>query len=198
MATDTYLTIKSPSEGIFKDIGSKFIAYAYPVSAENQAREYLEALRKEHHSARHHCWAYRLGHDGTNWKANDDGEPSNSAGKPILGQILSKNLTNVVVIVVRYFGGTLLGVGGLMQAYKESTADALNNAEIVEAIVESTQTIRFPYLVMNEVMKVMKYDGVRIVEQLFDNNCSITFSVRLSSAEIVTSKILKIEGLQIE
>ena len=195
---DTYLTIKEPAEGIFKDKGSKFLAFAYPVSTENDVKKLLEMLRKDHHSARHHCWAYRLGKDGELWRANDDGEPSNSAGKPILGQIISKNLSNVAVIVVRYFGGTLLGVGGLIQAYKEAAADALVNATIIEAYLESEYSISFPFSTMNDVMKILKDKSVTILNQNYDSNCTVDFKIRKMNEHLIVSALQKTEGITIK
>ena len=197
LADDTYLTIDSSSEGIYKDKGSKFLAFAYPVSTENDLKQHLTFLKKEHHSARHHCWAYRLGKDGEQWRANDDGEPSNSAGKPILGQIQSKGLSNVGVIVVRYFGGTLLGVSGLMHAYKEATVDALNNATIIEVQIECEHKVSFTFETMNEVMKVLKDNLAKITSQTYDNKCSIHFKIRKMNESSVLEALEKIEGVDV-
>ena len=196
LTDDTYLTIEAPAEGIFKDKGSKFLAFAYPVSTEDEVKFYLEVLRKDHHSARHHCWAYRLGKDGELWRANDDGEPSNSAGKPILGQLQSKCLSNVAVIVVRYFGGTLLGVSGLIQAYKEATADALANAKIIEVQVEAEHTVTFPFEAMNEVMKILKDKSAKIISQTYENACSIGFRIRKMNEEHVIKSLQKIDDVK--
>jgi len=197
LADDTYLTIATASEGIFKDKGSKFLAFAYPVSSENELKVHLDILKKNHHSARHHCWAYRIGKDGELWRANDDGEPSNSAGKPILGQIQSKGLSNVGVVVVRYFGGTLLGVSGLMHAYKEATADALENATIIEVQIEGLHNVSFPFDAMNEVMKVLKEKSAKIVSQNYENACSIEFKIRKMHETNVLESLGKIEGIEI-
>ena len=197
LVRDTYLTIKEPAEGIFKDKGSKFLAFAYPVLSENDVKKQLDILRKDHHSARHHCWAYRLGKDGELWRANDDGEPSNSAGKPILGQIVSKNLSNVAVIVVRYFGGTLLGVGGLIQAYKEAAAAALDNATIIEAYLESEYSISFPFSIMNDVMKILKEKSVTILTQNYETNCSVIFKIRKMNEDLIVTALQKTEGITI-
>ena len=197
LTDDTYLTIESPSEGIYKDKGSKFLAFAYPIASENELKVHLEQLKKDHHSARHHCWAYRIGKDGELWRANDDGEPSNSAGKPILGQLQSKNISNAGVIVVRYFGGTLLGVSGLMQAYKEATADALENASIIELQVEGEHTVSFPFEAMNEVMKLLKDSAAKIVEQHFNTACEITFKIRKMKEQQIIERLHKIEGTRI-
>ena len=197
LTDDTYLTIEAPSEGIFKDKGSKFLAYAYPVSSDIEVKSYIDILKKEHHSARHCCWAYRLGKDGEIWRANDDGEPSNSAGKPILGQIQSKGLSNVAIIVVRYFGGTLLGISGLIQAYKEAAADALFNAKVIEVIVESEHYILFPFDAMNKVMKVLKDKSAKIVSQTYENDCNIAFRIRKMDEQIILEALLKIEGVKL-
>jgi len=153
---DTYRTISKPSEGIFKDKGSKFISFAFPVISEDEIREIIHSIKKEHHSARHHCYAWRLGHEKLLFRANDDGEPSSTAGKPILGQIQSHDLTNILIVVVRYFGGILLGTNGLINAYRNAATDAVNQAEIVERVVEKELLIEYGYKGMNEVMKVFK------------------------------------------
>jgi uncharacterized YigZ family protein len=194
---DTYKTISKPSEGLFKDKGSKFISYAYPVSSEDQIREIVLTLKKEHHSARHHCYAWRLGHEKLLFRAVDDGEPSSTAGKPILGQIQSHDLTNILIVVVRYFGGTLLGVSGLINAYKNAALDAINQAEIVEKIVEQNLLIEFGYGVMNEVMKVFKDEKLPQIDSVFDLDCRISTQIRLSELNRITEVLKKIEGLKI-
>ena len=150
---DTYKTIEKPSEGLFKDKGSKFISLAFPVNSEEEIKEIVQSIKKEHHSARHHCYAWRLGADQLHFRANDDGEPSSTAGKPILGQIQSFDLTNILIVVVRYFGGTLLGVSGLINAYRSAALDAINQAEIVEKLVEKWLLVDFDYGAMNEDRK---------------------------------------------
>lgn len=194
---DTYLTISKPSEGLFKDRGSKFIAYAYPVTTEAEVKKHLETLRKEHFSARHHCFAFRLGPDKNACRANDDGEPSNSAGKPILGQIQSKDLTNVLIVVVRYFGGTLLGVSGLINAYRGAAADALANAEIIEKQVQDVYEVNFTYAAMNDVMKIIKDEGMDVISQDFGLECRLEFAVRKSKADHVAGLLSKIDNLEI-
>ena len=154
--SDIYKSISSASEGLFKDNGSRFIALAYPVESEDEVREIVAGLRKEYHDARHHCYAYRIGKDGSTWRASDDGEPSGSAGRPILGQIDSAGLSDCLVVVVRYFGGIKLGIPGLIRAYKTSTADALANAQVTEKIAGAWHRIRFTYEQMPQVMKVVK------------------------------------------
>lgn len=195
---DTYRTILAPSEGLFKDKGSKFIAYAYPVYSEEEIKDIVQSIRKEHYSARHHCYAWRLGHEKLQFRANDDGEPSSTAGKPILGQIQSFDLTNILVVVVRYFGGTLLGVGGLINAYKNAAQDAIAHAEIVEKMVEKQLIIEFDYGVMNEVMKVFKDEKLPQIDPQFDLHCTIKTWVRLSDTSRIESMLLKIEGLRIK
>lgn len=175
---DTYLTLKSESQGLYKEKGSKFLSFAYPVNNELEIKEILESLKKQYHDARHHCYAYILGKDGQDFRANDDGEPGHSAGDPILGQIRSNNLTNTLIVVVRYFGGTKLGVGGLITAYKTAAAEAISANEIVTAIVTEKISFDFDYLDMNEVMRLTKTHDLKILDQHFDNRCSMTLEVR--------------------
>ena len=198
MAESTYKTIAKPSEGLFKDKGSKFLAYAYPVVSEDEVKFCLETLRKEHHAARHHCWAYKIGNTGEIFRCSDDGEPSNSAGKPILGQLDAFGVTNVAVVVVRYFGGILLGVGGLMQAYKEATKDALSHAEIVEKLIRSFFSVQFTYEQNNAVMNVIKRFKCEIVSQNFAETCEIHCAVAINIAEECLSALHKIIGVKIE
>ena len=195
---DSYLTIAEPAEAIYKERSSKFLTYASPVESEEEIKELLDALRKEYYDATHHCYAYRLGAQGEAYRANDDGEPSGTAGKPILGQLLSANLTNCLVVVVRYFGGTKLGVSGLIQAYKESTAEVIAVSKIIEKTVDRVVKIEFDYISMNGVMRVVKELSPRIDEQVFDNICSMTLRIRESEAEILISKLEKVEGVTIE
>jgi len=194
---DTYKTISTPSEGLFKDKGSKFHAFAYPVSSEDEIKGIIQILKKEHYSARHHCYAWRLGHEKLLFRANDDGEPSSTAGKPILGQIQSFDLTNILIVVVRYFGGTLLGVSGLINAYKNAAHDVLLQAEIIEKLVEKRLSIEFDYGVMNEVMKVFKDEKLTQLESLFDLRCEIKTQVRLSELNRIEEAFIKIEGVKI-
>lgn len=180
MADDTYHTIQQPSEGLYKDKGSKFLSFAYPVSDEAEVKQHLERIKKEYFDARHHCYAYVLGPKGETFRANDDGEPSGTAGRPIHGQILSAGLTNVLVIVVRYFGGILLGTSGLIVAYKEATRDALNQAQIKECTVDQRYRIEFDYLSMNAVMKILKEFNLVPQNQQYDMACSLEVDLRLS------------------
>ena len=196
--SDSYLTIAAPAEAIYKEKSSKFLAYAYPVRTEDEIRERLDALRKRYYDATHHCYAWRLGPQGELFRSNDDGEPSGTAGKPILGQLLSHSLTNCLVVVVRYFGGTKLGVSGLIQAYKESTADVLSVAEIIEQTVDLSFKIEFSYLVMNDVMRIIKEEQPNILSQEFDNLCTMQLSIRESRAEGLLGKLRKVEGASID
>ena len=191
---DSYKSIASCSEGLFKDNGSRFIALAYPVETEDQVREIVSGLKKEYYDARHHCFAYRLGYKGDRWRAADDGEPAGSSGRPILGQIDSLGLSDVLVVVVRYFGGIKLGIPGLIRAYKSSTADALSKAEIVEKIASKQYRLSFGYLNMNDVMKLMKDMNLEQRNQVFDMTCSLDTSVRLSYEDAFLERISKLEG----
>ncbi|MFN7119534.1 MAG: IMPACT family protein [Saprospiraceae bacterium] len=175
---DAYRTLSTESTGEFKDRGSKFIAYAAPIFTEADCQQYLESMHKLHPKARHHCYAYRLGLDKNNYRANDDGEPSGTAGRPILGQIDSYDVTNVIIVVVRYFGGTLLGTSGLINAYKTSAADALANAEIVERIVEDVYRFTFDYALMSNVMNAVKKLNLDIVKQEFTDQGVLELAIR--------------------
>lgn len=195
---DKYLTINAPSEGLYKEKGSKFIAFAIPVSNVEQIKTILEEKRKEHHDARHVCYAYILGVDKADYRSNDDGEPSGTAGRPILGSLLSAGVTNVLIAVVRYFGGTKLGTSGLINAYKVASADALENAEIVEKTVDEEIHISFDYLVMNDVMKIIKDVAPQVLSQQFDNNCNMVLSIRKGDAPNLIERLKKVESLIIE
>lgn len=195
---DTFKSISGPSKGLFKDNGSRFIAHAYPVSSEEEVKDIVSSLKKEYHDARHHCYAYRLGYRRDIFRANDDGEPSSSAGKPILGQIDSLELSDILVVVVRYFGGIKLGIPGLIRAYRTSTADALANAEIVEKTATERFRLRFGYMEMNGVMKVLKDLGLQARNQDFGMECSLETDVRLSLADTFADMIGKTEGCRME
>lgn len=195
---DTYKTIKAPVEGLFKDRGSKFLAYAYPIEHENEVKPLVDNLRKEHFKAVHHCYAYRLGLDRTNFRVNDDGEPSGTAGKPILNTLLSHDITNILVVVVRYFGGTLLGVPGLINAYKSATAEALTVAEVVEKTVNDVYNVSFEFVQMNDVMKIVKEFSLKIRNQTYDNQCSIELEFRKTLTNQVIGKLEKIDGILVE
>ena len=189
---DTYRSIAGPSQGLFKDSGSRFIALAYPVETEAEVKELLSRARKEYHDARHHCCAYRLGHDGATWRASDDGEPSGSAGRPILGQIDSAGLSDVAVIVVRYFGGIKLGIPGLIRAYRTATADALASAVTVEKVAGNWMKLDFGYDSLPAVMKLLKDMSVPQRAQSFGNECSLEAFVRLSAEKDFLERIEKI------
>lgn len=193
---DTYKTIQEISEGVYRDKGSKFIAYLYPLNSENDIKDIITALKAEHPKARHHCWAFRLSPDRTVFRLNDDGEPSGTAGRPILNTLLSNELTNVLAVVVRYFGGTLLGVPGLINAYKSATVEAVKNANIIEKTVNSVFRIEFGHPQMNEVMKIIKEEDLKISNQNFDLNCSFVLEIRQSQVNKVLGKLEKVEGLK--
>ncbi len=198
MFDDTYKTVAAHAEGIYKDKGSKFIAYIYPVKSEAEVKEYLIQLKKEHHSARHHCFAYRLQPDKSIYRANDDGEPSGTAGKPILGQIQSHDLTDVLIVVVRYFGGTLLGVPGLIKAYKSAAADAISNAEISIKTITRQVEITCNYLQLNDVMKIIKQENLTILKQDTEPSIKLVIEVRISILERVLGMMKKLEEVKIQ
>lgn len=194
---DVYKTIEKTSTGYFKDKGSKFYSYAYPIQAEEEVKEIIQQLKKEHHSARHHCYAWRLGTEEITTRANDDGEPSSTAGKPILGQLQSYEVTNILVVVVRYFGGTLLGVSGLINAYRNATVEALNNAEIVSKLIEKGYELKFGYDLLNTVMYHIKQENLDIVVTDFQETCRLVFKVRKGDAEKAYGIFDQIYGLTI-
>ena len=205
MTSDSYHTLAGPAEAIYKEKSSKFLAYAYPVESEEEIRTLLDALRKKYYDATHLCYAWRLGPHGETFRANDDGEPSGTAGKPILGQLLSNELVNCLIVVVRYFGGTKLGVSGLIGAYKESAAEAIRAAEIVERTVDTVVEVEntvlrigFGYLAMNDVMRVVKEEQPRVLTQQFDNLCRMTLAIRQSLAGGMIGKLEKIGGVTLE
>ena len=192
---DTYLTLARISEGLYKEKGSKFLAFAIPVSDVEEVKEILKEKRKEYHDARHVCFAYVMGEKGEETRANDDGEPSGTAGKPMLGTLVSKGVTNVLLVVVRYFGGTKLGTSGLINAYREACLDALEQNEVVEKIVENRCDIQFEYPFLNEVMRVVKEENATIVSQNFDNDCTMRISIRKRDEEKLRSRLSKVERL---
>jgi len=191
---DTYLTISRTSEGIYKEKMSKFLAFAIPVSSVEDVKKQLEKYQKEYYDARHVCWAYMLGPQRTDFRSNDNGEPSGTAGKPILGQLLSNDITDCLVVVVRYFGGTKLGVPGLIAAYRESAAEAIAAARIVERTVDRTIRVDFPYIAMNDIMRVIKEQQPKIASQEFDNLCTMVLTIRESRAGELTEKLKKAGG----
>ncbi len=193
---DHYSTIAKAAEGVFKDKGSKFIAYAYPIASESDVKGLITNLKTEHGKARHFCWAFRISPDRSVFRLNDGGEPSGTAGRPILNSLLSAELTNILVVVVRYFGGTLLGVPGLINAYKMSTQDALNNALRIEKTVNDIYKISFPYLQMNDVMKVIKEDQVEVKSQKFDERCELQVEIRKSRLNQILSRFENLDEVE--
>ncbi len=195
---DQYKTLEQPANGIYKEKGSKFISYAFPVYSEEEIKTHVDELKKKYYDARHHCFAFMLGMDGKRFRANDDGEPSGTAGKPILGQLKSHELTNLLVVVIRYFGGTKLGTSGLIHAYREATIDAINNGQIVEKTVNDLYRVTFDYGVMNDIMKIMKDEQPDIKKQDFNLRCMIEWSCRQSNVESIVNKLNKVESTEVE
>jgi uncharacterized YigZ family protein len=195
---DTYLTIENSAEGQFRDRGSKFLAFAFPINAEKDVKELLTRLRAEHPKANHHCWAMRLSPDRSIFRVNDDGEPAGTAGRPILNVLLSRNLTNILVVVVRYFGGTLLGVPGLINAYRTAAEEALNNAVTIEKTVNDVYSISFNYQQMNEVMRIIKEENPVVLNQQFDNDCVLQISIRKMQVNQVLGKLNKLDRVVVK
>lgn len=198
LQSDEYLSLASFSEGFFKDRGSKFFAHAYHVCEEKEIKEILKNLRKEFHDARHHCYAYRLGSEKLIYRANDDGEPSSSAGKPILGQIISHDLTDVLIVVIRYFGGTLLGVPGLINANRSAAKDAIKNGQIVVKTIKDVIHIRFDYLAMNNVMRIIKDYKAKLIYQEYDMECLIHLQIRSSQTSKLIHKLELLEKVELK
>ena len=198
MFEDTYKTIAGPSEGIYREKGSKFIALAFPVETEVQIKEKLAEIQKQYFDARHHCYSYILGPNKDAYRLNDNGEPSGTAGRPIHGQLLSKDLTNTLVIVVRYFGGIKLGVSGLINAYKTAAKDALDHATIIEKTVDETYKVSFDYSVMNSVMQLLKDPYVTILGQGYEDRYLITFKIRRREADRIVTALKKINTVTVE
>ncbi len=194
---DTYRTLKTHSEGLFKDRGSKFIAHALPCTSEEQVKEELEVLKKNYHDARHHCYAYILGFDKENYRMNDDGEPSGTAGKPIYGQLLSNDLTDTLIVVIRYFGGTKLGVRGLINAYKFAAQDAIANNTIITKILKDVYEVKFDYTDMNDVMRIMKEEDLPQLGQDFQMTCRLQFSVRKDFSERIKKRFTDLRKVEI-
>ncbi len=195
MEPDTYLTVKYNSSGTYKEKGSRFIAQAFHVSDQEEIKSIVERIKKEHHSARHNCYAYMLGAERLNWRINDDGEPSGTAGRPILGQINAFNLTDVLIVVTRYFGGILLGTSGLKNAYKRAAAEAINNNEITEMVLKESIKLFFPYQSLNDVMKIIKEENLSITDQLFEAECSMRVDFRLTEKEKILNRLSRVTGL---
>ena len=198
MEEDKYRTVNAIAEGLYKEKGSRFIYFIYPVKTEEEIKYILTEIKTKYYDARHHCYAYCLGANRERFRANDDGEPSSTAGKPILGQIVSNDLSNVLVVVVRYFGGIKLGVSGLIQAYRDAAANAILHAEIVERTVDEEIRIRFTYVVMNDVMKVLKEEEPEVLSRNFEMECEMTLSIRQKDMPRLKERLLKIESLAIE
>lgn len=192
---DTYLTISRTSEGIYKEKMSKFLAFAIPVSSVEDVKKQLEKYQKEYYDARHVCWAYMLGSQRTDFRSNDNGEPSGTAGKPILGQINSAELTDILIVVVRYFGGIKLGTSGLIVAYREAASEAIAANEIIERQVEDEVHFGFEYPLMNEVMRIVKEEGPTIVSQIFDMDCEMTLRIRRSLMDNLKKRLSKVDGV---
>lgn len=195
--SDTFYTLASPAEGLYKEKMSKFISFAVPVSSAQEAKETIALYQKKYHDARHVCWAYMIGAARTEFLSNDNGEPSGTAGKPILGQINSFNLTNIVIVVVRYFGGIKLGTSGLIVAYREAAREAITAGEIIECHEESTITFTFPYIAMNDVMKVIKATEPKVVAQEFEITCRMTIKIRADHGEALSARLNDIDGVSI-
>lgn len=195
---DFFKTIKDTSEGLYKEKMSKFISFAIPVNSSDEAKEIVKSYQKKYYDARHVCWAYMIGTDRSEFYSNDNGEPSGTAGKPILGQINSYELTNILIVVIRYFGGIKLGTSGLIVAYKAATADAIENGEIIECHEQAQLSFTFPYLSMNSVMKLVKDTGVNIISQIFDNDCSMTIETNADDVPPFRNRLVDIDGVNIE
>jgi uncharacterized YigZ family protein len=195
--SDEYKTITEVAQGSFRDKGSKFLSFAIPVTNEQEIKQQLESFRKKYYDATHHCYAYVLGFDKSAYRVNDDGEPSGTAGRPIYGQILSSDLTNILIIVVRYYGGTKLGVPGLIHAYKTAAIEAINSAPIVTKIVKEVYQVEYPYEIMNDVMKIIKDETLEVINNDFGMKCVIRLSIRHSESARVTGKFSKLNQLAI-
>ena len=192
---DTYLTIQNKAEGQFRDRGSRFLAYAYPLQGEDDIKGIIAQLKSEHPKAAHYCWAMRLGPDRSVFRINDDGEPSGTGGRPILNVLLAKNLTNIIVVVVRYFGGTLLGVPGLINAYKTAAAEALPAAVIIEKMLKDVYQVSFGYLQTDQLMRLVKDEQLDILQQQFDNRCTLMVAIRKTRVNQVLNKLADINGV---
>lgn len=195
---DSYKTIEAPAEGIFRDRGSKFIGYAYPIQSEEDIKSIVQNLKAEHPKARHHCWAMRLSSDRSVFRINDDGEPSGTAGRPILNTLLSHDLTQILIVVVRYFGGTLLGVPGLINAYKTAAAEAVLAANIIEKTINDRYQLVFGYLQLNEVMKLIKDNQLKIISQEMNNDCELMVEIRQAEVNQLIGQFEKIPNLKLK
>lgn len=198
MDSDSYRTIEAPSEAVYKEKSSKFLSFAYPVCNVEQIKECLDGLRKRYYDATHHCYAWRLDPRGSQSRVNDDGEPSGTAGRPILGQMLSHDITDCLIVVVRYFGGTKLGVSGLIDAYRQSASEVIARSRIVERTVNDTFEIEFPYIVLNDVMRIVKQLQPVIEAQSFDNMCFMRLSIRSSHGPMLRSRLEEVDSMNIK
>jgi uncharacterized YigZ family protein len=198
MEKDEFLTLEKPAQGTYKEKGSRFLGFAFPVESEDQVKTRLERIKNQYHDARHHCYAYRLGADHQTFRMNDDGEPSSTAGRPIYGQIQSYQLTNVLVVVVRYFGGTLLGTSGLIRAYKQAAGEALKQAKIIKKTVKSLYQLEFDYALMGEVMRLLHETGIQPYEREFKRTCKFRIGIRKSQESKVSQRFNRIKGLELE
>ena len=197
MFTDSYLTVNQPAQGLFKDKGSKFIGYIFPIQSAEDVKEILTKLKTEHSKARHFCWALRLSTDRSVYRVNDDGEPSGTAGKPILNTLLSANLTQVFVVVVRYFGGTLLGVPGLIHAYMQASLEAISAAETIEKTIHDSYQILLPYVQLNELMKILKDEEITIIAQELDTECKLVIEIRQNFVLKIITQLENINNLRL-
>lgn len=197
MQPNSYITIASPAEGQYKDRGSKFLAFALPCFTDEEAKQTVAMFREEHPSAVHHCYAYRLGTDGVNQRSSDDGEPGGTAGRPIMGQILSNNLTNIIIVVVRYYGGTPLGVPGLINAYKTATNQAIAAAHVIEKQVEEHYSVTFAYAQQGDVMRILKEKGINILSLQIEESCKATFALPKSMAEGTLNRLKNLQGIEV-
>jgi uncharacterized YigZ family protein len=191
----TYKTIAEKAEGLYREKGSRFLAFGFPVTDESEVKSILASLRKKYHDARHHCYAYRIGTDPFRYRANDDGEPSGTAGKPIYGQIVSHALTNILIVVVRYFGGTLLGTSGLVTAYRSAAANMIAASSVIERSIVVTCCLTFPYSAFNKLMKILKEAGIEPIRPVYDNACTLTVSVPLPVFERFSAKLSLLKGI---
>lgn len=198
MQSDQYRTIAGPSQGIYKEKGSKFLGFAFPVRSEEQVKARLQELRGRYHDARHHCYAYCLGPDMQTYRMNDDGEPSSTAGRPIFGQIQSHLLTDTLVVVVRYFGGTLLGTSGLIRSYKHAAEDALSHARIIKKTVQSLYQLEFDYPLMSDIMRLLHEYDIQPYEKEFQESCRFRIGIRQSAEQQVAERFKSLKGLKIK
>ena len=196
MEEDKYRTVNAIAEGLYKEKGSRFISFIYPVKSEEEIKDIVTGLKTKYYDARHICWAYMLGHQRVDFRSNDNGEPSGTAGKPILGQINSFGLTNILIVVIRYFGGIKLGTSGLIVAYREAAVEAIRANEIIECLVEDDIRVAFEYPFLNDVMRIVKEDNVTIISQYFNLDCDMTLRVRRSAVDYLRSRLAKVESLR--